>query len=304
MPAEPTGAQQATAVTDEVLSGWPLPEPGKDKEARGRVLIIGGTAHTPGAVLLAGEAALRAGAGKLQIATAKPVAAALAVAVPEALVVPMDTDDDGNIATDAAEAVHALAENADAVLLGPGFSDARASADLMTQLLPELRCPVVLDGVASAYLTRHRDGVVHLGGRVVLTVNPDELTQTLEDDDKPTGEQAIEAACRLAGETEAVVLLGGQGKVVAAPAGETWRIERGGPGLGVSGSGDVQAGLVGGLVSRGAEAAQAAVWGGFLHAVAGEELAAGVGTVGFLAREISPRVPRLLERLARESDGK
>lgn len=207
MPAEPTGAQQATAVTDEVLSGWPLPEPGKDKEARGRVLIIGGTAHTPGAVLLAGEAALRAGAGKLQIATAKPVAAALAVAVPEALVVPMDTDDDGNIATDAAEAVHALAENADAVLLGPGFSDARASADLMTQLLPELRCPVVLDGVASAYLTRHRDGVVHLGGRVVLTVNPDELTQTLEDDDKPTGEQAIEAACRLAGETEAVVLL-------------------------------------------------------------------------------------------------
>ncbi|HWC21094.1 MAG TPA: NAD(P)H-hydrate dehydratase [Flexivirga sp.] len=286
-------------VTDDVLRDWPLPEPGEDKEARGRVLVIGGTAHTPGAVLLAGEAALRAGAGKLQIATADPVAAALAVAVPEALVVPMATDDHGNIDPEAAEAVHELAADADAILLGPGFSDARASADLMAQLLPLLDCPVVLDAVASAYLTRHRDGVEHLGGRAVLTVNPQELTRTLEKSDEPTGEQAIEAARRLAAETQAVVLLGGQGKVVAAPSGATWLIERGGPGLGVSGSGDVQAGVVAGLLSRGADATQAAAWGGSLHGAAGDELATRVGAVGFLAREIGPRVPGLLEHFSR-----
>jgi ADP-dependent NAD(P)H-hydrate dehydratase len=287
---------EPVVVTDTVLGRWPLPEPGNDKEARGRMLVIGGTAHTPGAVLLAGEAALRAGAGKLQIATTKPVVAALAVAVPEALVVPMDTDSDGNIAPDTAEAVQELARDADAVLLGPGFSDPGASADLLTQLLPGLDSPVVLDAAASAYLTRHRDGVAHLEGRAVLTVNPHELTQTLGTAEEPTGEQAVDAARQLASATGAVVLLGGQGKVVAAPSGEAWLIQRGNPGLGVSGSGDVQAGLVAGLLSRGADATQAAVWGGSLHGAAGDELAARVGAVGFLAREIAPCVPGLLAK--------
>lgn len=296
MPAEQAG--RPVHVTEELLREWPLPALGEDKEARGRALVIGGTAFTPGAVLLAGEAALRAGAGKLQIATAEPVAAALAVAVPEALVVPMRTDGDGNIAPDAAEEVDELAAAADAVLLGPGFSDAETSANLLQRLLPRLRCPVVLDAVASAYLTRHRDGVAHLGGRAVLTVNPQELARTLEDSGAPTGDEAAEATSRLADETQAVVLLGGQGKVVAAPSGKRWLIERGGPGLGISGSGDVQAGLVGGLLSRGADADQAAAWGGWLHGTAGEQLAAQVGTVGFLAREISPQVPRLLDELA------
>lgn len=296
MPGE--SRRHTRTVTDDLLRDWPLPEPGGNKEARGRVLIIGGTALTPGAVVLAGEAALRAGAGKLQIATVQPVAAALAVAVPEALVVPMAADDDGNVAPEAADQVDELADQADAVLLGPGFSDARASVDLMTRLLPGLRHPVVLDAVATAYLTRHRDGVAHLGGRAVVTMNPGELTRVLRSDDEPSGHEALEAMRRLSEQTRAVLLLGGQGKLVAAPAGDTWLIDRGGPGLGVSGSGDVQAGLVAGLLSRGAPPEQAAVWGGFLHAAAGDELAREVGTLGFLAREIGPRVPHLLDRPA------
>lgn len=68
------------------LRALPLPSPGGDKEQRGRVLIVGGSMRVPGAALLAGEAALRAGAGKLQIATAASVAPGMALAVPEALV--------------------------------------------------------------------------------------------------------------------------------------------------------------------------------------------------------------------------
>ena len=283
-------------VTAALLQQWPLPEPGKDKEARGRLLVLGGTASTPGAVLLAGEAALRAGAGKLQIATAAPVAAALAVAVPEALVAPLRSDYAGNIASSAAGTIAELAEGADAVLLGPGFADVGATVGLLTQVVPRLRCPVVLDALASAYLGRHRDGLAHLDGQAVLTVNVDELAQTLgeqEDaEDDPMG-----AARRLADEVSAVVLCGGQGKFVAAPDGRAWTSAAGGPGLGVSGSGDVQAGIVAGLLSRGAEPAQAAVWGGHVHGSAGDRLAERVGTVGFLAREIAGCIPQLMERL-------
>jgi hydroxyethylthiazole kinase-like uncharacterized protein yjeF len=306
MPADLSGARRQAGepaeITPSLLQEWPLPAPGKDKESRGRLLVLGGTASTPGAVLLAGEAALRAGAGKLQIATAAPVASALAVAVPEALVAPLRTDHAGNVASSGAGRIAELAEGADAVLLGPGFSDVDATVGLLTQVVPRLRCPLVLDALASAYVGRHRDGLAHLRGRAVLTVNPAELAQTLGAGQEGVGQEdaeddPLDSARRLAGEASAVVLCGGQGKFVAAPDGRAWTSPAGCPGLGVSGSGDVQAGIVAGLLSRGAEPAQAAAWGGHVHGAAGDLLAQRVGRVGFLAREITECVPGLLEEL-------
>ena len=76
------------------------------------------------------------------------------------------------------------------------------------------------------------------------------------------------------------------------------RADSGSPGLGVSGSGDVRAGLVAGLLARGADPAQAAVWGGYLHARAGERLAGQSGPLGFLAREIAPQMPAVLVEIS------
>ena len=66
----------------------------------------------------------------------------------------------------------------------------------------------------------------------------------------------------------------------------------------MSGSGDVRAGLVAGLLARGADPAQAAVWGGYLHARAGERLAGQSGPLGFLAREIAPQMPAVLVEIS------
>ena len=88
-------------VTPPLLRDWPLPDPDGSKDAKGRLLVVGGSDRTPGAVLLAAEAALRVGAGKVQVATTASTAAHLATAVPEAFVVGLDTDG-GEIATSAA----------------------------------------------------------------------------------------------------------------------------------------------------------------------------------------------------------
>lgn len=82
----PLSAGDATTVTPSLLREWALPDAGGGKEGRGRTLIVGGSALTPGAIVLAAEAALRCGAGKLQVAPASSVAPTVAVAVPEALV--------------------------------------------------------------------------------------------------------------------------------------------------------------------------------------------------------------------------
>src|SRR4051794_33744022 len=103
-------------VTTGLLREWSLPGlQDADKEDRGQVLVVGGAVQTPGAVLLAATAALRCGAGKLQIATARTVAPTLAVTIPEAFVQGLPETPSGAVSAAAAEAVIELAEHAQAV---------------------------------------------------------------------------------------------------------------------------------------------------------------------------------------------
>ncbi len=293
----PPSPADAVVVTPAMLRAWPLPSPEGSKEVRGRTLIIGGSAQTPGAVLLAAEAALRSGAGKLQVATVAGVAGLVAVALPEALVRGLAETDDGAIAPHAADDVLDLAEDAASVLVGPGMADVEACTAFLGRLLPELTTHLVLDALAMAAVTADVGAVHHLDGRAVLTPNPGELARTLGVDEAEVSDQPAASAARLSASAKAVVALGGRTSWVAAPDGRLWHDETGGSGLGVSGSGDVLAGIVAGLVARGADPDQAAVWATHLHGRAGERLAASVGRLGFLARELLPEVPRVLEEV-------
>jgi ADP-dependent NAD(P)H-hydrate dehydratase len=284
-------------VTPGVLRDWPLPQPGAGKESRGQLLVLGGSRSTPGAVLLAGEAALRAGAGKLVIATVEDTTAALAVAVPEAAVVALPHGAGDDIAPAAVDVLEDRLESADVVVAGPGLADPDAAVALVSALAPRLRSTIVLDALGSAYLTEHPEGLHHLDGRAVLTVNPGELAHTAHCDVEEVEDDPVGPALRVAERSQVVVLCGGTSKHVVSPDGRVWIVEGGGPGLGVSGSGDTQAGIVGGLLARGADPCQAAVWGAFVHARVGERLTAEVGSLGYLAREVPPHVPAVLTEL-------
>jgi ADP-dependent NAD(P)H-hydrate dehydratase len=92
------------------------------------------------------------------------------------------------------------------------------------------------------------------------------------------------------------VLVKGPPSHVVSQNGDIWTHDGGAPGLGVSGSGDVLAGIVGGLLARGAEPLNALLWAVWLHGEAGASLAKKVGPIGFLARQIAEEVPALLPR--------
>src|SRR3954464_2318744 len=119
----------APCVIDaELLRATPLPRLNQDgdKGERGSVLIAAGSPEVPGAALLAGVAALRAGAGKLQIATAASIAPHLGLAVPEALVVALPESPEGGIGPVTARLLVPRLERCDAVLIGPGMLDEEA----------------------------------------------------------------------------------------------------------------------------------------------------------------------------------
>lgn len=308
-----TDARAATGavhdITASTLRDWPLPMPGAhaDKEVRGHVLIVAGSREMPGALLLAATAALRAGAGKLTIATAASVTAALGVALPEARVIGLEETPEGGLRarspTDAADAATVIpvlqqaCERASAILIGPGMQDKQACAALVAALLPCCgKAPVILD--AGAMCVAGGDNCMRFHTPVLLTPHAGELAGLTGEDKQHIAADPQTASRAAAQRLNAVVALKGSTTIITAPDGGTWSHTGGNTGLAISGSGDVLAGLIAGLAARGATLEQAAAWGVALHAMAGEQLSLRHGPLGYLAREISAEVPALLRALS------
>ena len=285
----------------EVLRGLRLPQPSEesDKEGRGRVLVVGGSREMPGAVILAAEAALRAGAGKVQIATAETVAAHVAAAVPEARVFSLPETKAGSVGGGAVRRLEKYLGEAQSILLGPGWAEERAVARFVTGALPFcVGASVVLDAGAIEACLGGGERLLHpLGGRAVVTPNADETAGVTGGSAGTATRDPLAAALEAAARLRAVVVMKGRETFVAGPEGRAYSNLAGNVGLATSGSGDVLAGAIAGLLARGAEPLAAAAWGVHLHALAGDRLAARVGRLGFLARELPAEFPRLLTEL-------
>lgn len=289
-------------VNADLLRSMPLPRhEGDDKEGRGRVLVVGGSREVPGAVLLAGLGALRAGAGKLQVATCRRHAAAMAIALPEARVVGLSETAAGGIDVAAAEDLGARAEACGAVLVGPGMMDPPAVSALAAALIAGTPRPALALDAAALWELRAQAGALRRrGGRVALTPHAGEMAQLLGLERDKVAADPVGVARRAAAELGAAVALKGASSVVAAPDGRVWRYAGGGIGLATSGSGDVLAGATAGLLARGVEPEVALLWAVYLHGEAGRRLARTRGRLGFLARELPAEIPALLAELEAE----
>lgn len=299
------GAKRAPAppapmeLTLSLLHRRPLPaqQDAKGKDARGSVLVVGGSDQTPGGVLLAGEAALRAGAGKLQLATSRGAARGLALAVPEARVLALATSRKGQLARSALADLADDWEGLRAVLLGPGMTDARgAEAMFGRKKLLDPDTALVVDAGALGALAVDRRITAVRADRLLLTPNPGEMAKLMGQTREQIEARPIEAARELAARVGGVVALRDADTTLAASTGEAFVFRGGHPGLGTSGSGDVFAGLAAGLCARGADALTAALWAVWIHGRVGERLAREIGPTGYLAREIAAAIPAELAR--------
>ena len=288
-------------VDAELLRSMPLPQHGDDadKDERGRILVIGGSRAVPGALLLAGVAALRAGAGKLQLATVGSIAPHIGVAVPEALVMSLPESDDGEIAPDAAAEIAHRLSRCDAVLIGPGMLDEEAATAITVEAMGVDGPSFVVDAGALCNLRAEAKAMARHDGRIVLTPQAGEMAKLMGMSAGAIASDPASAAKRAAAELGAVVALKGGRTVIAAPDGRTWEYAQGRVGLATSGSGDTLAGVVAGLLARGAEPHEAAIWGVYLHGEAGNRLSGMRGPVGFLARELLAEIPAIMAGLSR-----
>jgi ADP-dependent NAD(P)H-hydrate dehydratase len=257
-------------------------------------MIVGGAAEIPGALLLAGVAALRAGAGKLQLAGPRSVVPALGVAVPEARVFALPETSDGLLDRKSAARAVECARSANAILIGPGMLNEDAIRGFMEVAMPRLSGKrLVIDATALSAL---RDGRYRFteDTEAVLTPNVAEMARMTGATKEAVESDLRASALSVAEDLNAVVALKGAETIIATPYGEVFRYSEGDVGLATSGSGDVLAGILVGLLARGATLDQAAVWAVYLHGAAGNRLKRRIGPVGFLGRELSEEIPGLM----------
>jgi hydroxyethylthiazole kinase-like uncharacterized protein yjeF len=273
------------------------------------VLVVGGSQQIPGAVILAAIAALRAGAGKITVATAARAAPLVAQAVYEARVVGLEETASGIFKRAGARS---LPQDCGAVLIGPGMEGDPQNRAFVAAVLERQRdAKVVLDAgamdvVRAAPLRAVRsrssvDGNARAPSSLLLTPHAGELAHLSGSDKSRILEDPEAAVAEAARRWNAVIALKGAATFIGTPDGRLWRHQGGNIGLATSGSGDVLAGLITGFLARGATIEQASAWGIALHAHAGKKLAARVGRLGYLAREIAAEVPAIMQSLTHRS---
>jgi hydroxyethylthiazole kinase-like uncharacterized protein yjeF len=157
----------------------------------------------------------------------------------------------------------------------------------------------VLDAAALNCFEKSPHCLHDLESRAVLTPHAGEMANLLSVDKSLVKNEPLMVARRAANILRAVVALKGAETFIAAHNDSKSYCNRvGNVGLATSGSGDVLSGIIAGLAARGATPLQAAIWGVYLHARAGDVLAKRMGRLGYLARELPGEVPALMSALA------
>jgi ADP-dependent NAD(P)H-hydrate dehydratase / NAD(P)H-hydrate epimerase len=248
----------------------------------GHVLVVGGDDGMAGAAAMAVEAAARTGAGLVSCATRPAHAAVILGRRPEVMVKGVVSGLE----------LLPLLERASVIAIGPGLG-LGSWGELLLQQVLHSSLPAVIDADALNLLASPGWRRSFERRSVVLTPHPGEAARLLDSDIATVQNDRFAAARQLAGYYAAVVVLKGQGTVIAHPDGRVALCSDGNPGMASGGMGDVLTGVVAALMAQGMDSWQAARWGVCLHSAAADKAAAEHGSCGLLATDLMGPVRRL-----------
>ncbi|MGV8082206.1 MAG: NAD(P)H-hydrate dehydratase [Coriobacteriia bacterium] len=275
----------------------PIPAPDAHKNSRGRVLVVAGSRSFPGAAVLAARGSMRSGAGYVRLAvpaSVVPIAQSHLLAAP---VIGLDEDADGRFSEEAAEEVLGLAEQADAVVLGPGLTRTEGVAAAVREIAGRLGKPLVLDADALNVLAEDPAPLLARQAATVLTPHPGELGRLLGRSIDDVQRDRLSSSAILAAENRVVVLKGagtvvsGSGRQVISMAGTA--------ALATAGTGDVLSGVIGALLAQGLGPLEAAALGVELHGLAGEQAEDALTRVCVTAEDVPEYLPGAVAELLR-----
>lgn len=259
------------------------------KGNHGHLLLLGGNHGMPGAIIMAAEAAIHSGAGRVTVVTRKEHISALSVRCPEVM---------GRSIESEAE-FKTLLHNKSAIAAGPGLGQDQWALSLLREVMVS-RCPVVLDADALNLLSQHPQLRQDRKSPMILTPHPGEAARLLQTDTSTIQQNRFAAVAECVERYDAITLLKGSGTLISDHH-QCFLCSAGNPGMAVAGMGDVLSGVLGALLAQGIEPLRATQLACWLHSGAADEIVAQQGEIGLLATQLIPVIRERLNLYARQA---
>lgn len=265
------------------------------KGTYGRVFVVAGSKGMAGAGLLSSNAALRTGAGIVELAVPMCLFNMVSGKVPELITKELREDINGCICSESSESIIKGAMNASVLLMGPGLGLSEGVGDAVFDAIRTYENPIIIDADGLNNLSRNPSILLERVGETIVTPHPGEMARLMGVSTKEVQQDRLDLAERFALEYKVIVVLKGFRTIIATPWGKTWINPTGNPGMATAGSGDVLSGIIAGFIAQGLKAFEAAVCGTFIHGVSGDKAAENLGQWGMTAADIIRFIPHTIK---------
>jgi ADP-dependent NAD(P)H-hydrate dehydratase / NAD(P)H-hydrate epimerase len=294
-----------TELTREIAASLlPARPAAGHKGTFGHTFVIAGSRRYPGAMRLASAGACRSGVGLVTAGVPDSLRDVAAMTLLECMCLPLADTADGALGHDAIEAALDFSKKIESVVLGPGLSTHIETRLFVQALVPRILSPLVIDADGLNLLA---EDVSILADRLpkatILTPHPGEMARLAGLDRQEVQARRESVARDFATAHKVTVILKGHETVVASPSGDVAVNTNGNNGMATGGSGDVLAGLLGGLLAQGMSTWDAARLGVWLHGAAGDLAAEKFTARAMLARDIIGLLPAAFASLECQTDG-
>ena len=286
-------------VTEEAdLRPWfPKRLADSHKGTYGHVLVVAGSRGKGGAAALTALAALRTGCGLVTLAIPESCQRALEFYPLEVMTVSASETDSGSFALSAKETLLNNCKGKSAVAIGPGLSTEPETVQLLSELLPAINCPLVIDADGVNSLAKYPNLISKLDSSTVLTPHPKEFSRISGIGISKILENRIECVTKFARKHSINIILKGAASIIAQPNGIATINPTGNPGMATGGSGDILTGVIASLIAQGLSSPKAAIAGAYLHGLAGDIFAQTESETSLIAGDLLRTLPESIKRI-------
>ncbi len=303
---EEIGKSRVRWAGPDEFAGLPLVRAAEaHKGSYGHVLVVAGSVGKTGAAVLAGQAALRSGAGLVTVATAERALPIVAAGQGEYMTEALPSTASGTISDEAIRSGRfaAALQGKTVLAIGPGISTHLETQEFVRSVIAHTDMPIVLDADGLNAFAGHAELLAkRKSAQLVVTPHPGEMARLLGVSTAQVQQDRVKCATEAAGQWNAYVVLKGFHTVLASPTGEVLINTTGNAGLAKGGSGDVLTGLLAGLIGQFGTGnfLRVLALGVYLHGLAAELLAQQSDASGILASEVAQAIPYARRKLLQE----
>ena len=284
-------------LEERQIRKWLSPARRRDshKGDYGHLLVLAGSVGKTGAAAMAGEAALRMGAGLVTVGIPRSLNPILEVKLTEVMTEPLPETKEQTLSLKALPSILRLCENKRAVVIGPGSGTLKETEFLLFRLIRALEIPIVVDADGLTALAARIKTFAPKKSPLILTPHPGEMARLTGLTSKQVLGDRIRICRDFSREHQVYLLLKGYRTLIATPQGEIFINPTGNPGMASGGTGDVLTGMIGGLICQGFDISPSLQMAVYLHGLAGDLAAGQKGERSLVATDIIRNLPAVLQ---------